>query len=169
MKNWHLLMTKPREDERAAENLLNQDYELFRPLLKHYKHKKGQQVAITEALFPRYIFIRLDEEFSHWSQIRSTRGVQGLVRFTEYPVIVPEQMITEIKSLLKEDGILDRTETHKVLFRPGDKVEIISGSFKGLQAVVKEQDRSTRVILLLEMLGKTQALKIPLDQIKKSG
>ena len=55
MKNWHLLMCKPREDGRAEEHLLNQDYELFRPMLRQYAIRKGKQVAVTEPLFPRYL------------------------------------------------------------------------------------------------------------------
>jgi len=55
MKNWHLLMTKPREDERAEQHLLNQDYELFRPMLRQYRIRQGKQVAVTEPLFPRYL------------------------------------------------------------------------------------------------------------------
>jgi hypothetical protein len=40
MKNWHLLMTKPNEDKRAEENLLNQGYELFRPVLRQFAVRK---------------------------------------------------------------------------------------------------------------------------------
>jgi len=93
MKNWHLLMTKPREDERAQAHLQNQDYEIFRPLIRRYKIKQGKQVATLEPLFPRYIFIRLDDVLSNWSKIRSTRGVAQLVRFSDHPAIVPDIIV----------------------------------------------------------------------------
>ena len=166
MQNWHLLMTKPRDDDRAQQHLLNQGYDIFRPLLKCHKLKKGRQVAVVESLFPRYIFIRLHQEFSDWASIRSTRGVAGLVRFGEYPAVVPDDLVNEILNQVDEDTILDKTRIDPFVFRPGDQVMVGEGSFKGLQAIVKAQTSEERVIILLEMLGKTQALEMPIANLQ---
>jgi transcriptional antiterminator RfaH len=169
MINWHLLLTKPREDERAQQHLENQGYEIFRPLIRQFKIKKGKQVATLEPLFPRYIFIRLDKVLSNWSKLRSTRGVAQLVRFADMPTIVPETIINTLKNQCQEGNILDVTLDEPFVFRPGDNVEITEGSFKGLQAIIAEQKGEDRVILLLNLLGKEQALEIPISQIKTKG
>jgi transcriptional antiterminator RfaH len=168
MKHWHLLMTKPREDERAEQHLLNQDYELFRPLIRQYRLRKGKQVAVTEPLFPRYIFIRLDDVFSNWARIRSTRGVSGLVRFTEMPAKVPGDLINLLRAQCSDGNVVDMTGKEPHVFRQGDGVEITAGSFKGIQAVIKEQKGEDRVVLLLTLLGKEQALEVPIHQVKPS-
>ncbi|MBN4053834.1 transcription/translation regulatory transformer protein RfaH [Haliea sp. AH-315-K21] len=166
MQNWHLLLSKPREELRAEEQLRNQGFKVFHPLLKHYKLKQGKQKSIIESLFPRYLFIQLDDELNDWSTIRSTRGVAELVRFTDYPAVVPESVVNDLLKQVNEEGLIDQTQQETRLFKPGDRVEIREGSFKGWQGVVKEQDSDMRVVLLLKMLGREQSLQIPLAEIK---
>ncbi len=166
MLNWHLLMTKPRDDARAHEHLANQGFEVFRPLLRHLKLCKGRQVAVVEPLFPRYMFIHLDDCESQWSVIRSTRGVQGLVRFTEMPAVVPEKLIHALRKRTCDGCLIDQTNSRQRLFKGGERVEIISGPFRGIQAIVRQQDSDERVVLLLTLLGAPQALNVPLQVIR---
>ena len=168
MKYWHLLMTKPREDERAESHLLNQDYELFRPMIRQFKIQGGKQVAVTEPLFPRYLFIRLDDVIGNWSKIRSTRGVAKMVRFTDMPAKVPDSLIEELRSQCIEDNIIDTTKYRPFVFEKGDEIEITDGSFRGLKAIIKAQVAEDRVLLLLNLLGKEQELEISLNQVKSS-
>jgi len=168
MKYWHLLMTKPREDERAESHLLNQDYELFRPMIRQFKIQGGKQVAVTEPLFPRYLFIRLDDVLGNWSKIRSTRGVARMVRFTDMPAKVPDSLIEELRSQCIEDNIIDTTKDRPFVFEKGDEIEITEGSFRGLKAIIKAQVAEDRVLLLLNLLGKEQELEISLNQVKSS-
>jgi len=166
MKNWHLLMTKPRGDDRAEAHLLNQDYELFRPMIKQFRVKAGKQVAVIEPLFPRYLFIRLDDVLGNWSQIRSTRGVSKLVRFIELPAIVPDTLISSLQGQCFEGNIIDTTEERPFVYNKGDEIEITQGSFRGITAIIKEQVAEDRVLLLLTLLGKEQELEISLNQVK---
>lgn len=159
-------MTKPREDERAQAHLLNQGYEIFRPQLKKYRIRRGKQVAVVEPLFPRYIFIRLDDVLSNWAKIRSTRGVAGLVRFAEMPAKVPADLVRLLQAQCDEGDIVDMTGKEPHVFRRGDGVEITAGSFKGIQAIIKEQKGEDRVVLLLTLLGKEQAVEVPIHQVK---
>ena len=159
-------MTKPREDERAEQHLLNQEYELFRPLIRQYRLRKGKQVAVTEPLFPRYMFIKLDDAQSNWASIRSTRGVASLVRFTELPAVVPESLIEMLRSQCQDGNIIDTTEDHPFIFEHGEEIEITEGSFRGIRAIIKEQVGEDRVLLFLNLLGKEQELEVSLSQIK---
>ena len=166
MKHWHLLMTKPREDERAESHLLNQDYELFRPMIRQFKIKGGKQEPVIEPLFPRYLFIRLDDLMSNWSRIRSTRGVAKMVRFTDMPAKVPDSLIEALRSQCVQDNIIDTTEEKPFVFEKGDVIEITEGSFRGITAFIKEQIAEDRVLLLLNLLGKEQELEMSLNQVK---
>lgn len=166
MPHWYLLFTKPREDARAQEHLLNQGYEIFRPMLRHHTLHKGVQKTLVESLFPRYIFIHLDEHASNWARLRSTRGVAALVKFNELPAVVPEALMQELKSSVGPDDIIDRTGVQPALFRPGQEVEITDGSFYGLRAIVKAQSGLERVVVLLNMLGSQQALTLPIGAVR---
>jgi transcriptional antiterminator RfaH len=159
-------MTRPREEERAEQHLLNQEYELFRPLVREYKIRKGKQVPVTESLFPRYLFILLDDVLSNWASIRSTRGVAGLVRFAEMPAVVPDEIIVMLRSHCNDEGIIDTTQERPFVYKEGDEVEITEGSFRGIRAIIKVQVAEDRVLLLLDLLGKKQQLEVSIGQIK---
>ena len=165
--NWYLLMSRPREEGRAKQHLENQGFRVFHPLIKTLKLTKGKQQTTTESLFPRYLFIQLDELLNDWSTIRSTRGVADLVRFAGEPARMPQTVIDDLLSQVDGNDVIDQAQEMSSILQKGDVVEVVDGSFKGWQAVVKEQDSDTRVILLLKMLGKDQALDIPLAAVKK--
>ena len=73
MKNWYLIQTKPKQEKMASQNLINQNFEIYYP--------KTQIKNKVVALFPRYIFIQLDDQNQNLSPIRSTKGVANFVRF----------------------------------------------------------------------------------------
>lgn len=165
MNKWYLIHTKPKEESRACENLINQGFDIFLPWLQTYRLKKGKQVKAVEPLFPRYLFIALDQTISQWYKIRSTRGVTDFVRFSEMPTEVPAFIVDDLKNQADNEGLIDQTDTNPHLFRSGDRVRITSGSFNGWDAIVREQEGDQRVILLITMLGRQQKLKLPLSAV----
>lgn len=158
-------MTRPRQEDRAWKHLLNQSFTVFYPRVLSYKLKSGKQEKVISPLFPRYLFIQLDEDINKWSTIRSTRGVINLVKFTDYPAVVPDSIIQSLFLIADDSGILDQTIDNPSLFLPGDRVEITQTSFKGLQAIIKEQDGDQRVTLLINLLGKQQQISLPLSAV----
>jgi len=165
MDDWYLLMTRPRQEDRAKQHLNNLGFEVFYPRLLSHQLKRGMQQKVLSPLFPRYLFIKLGEPNAHWSSIRSTRGVLKLIRFADSPAKVPESIIANLQALANEEAVIDQTREKPHIFAAGEQVEITDSSFKGLQAIVKEQDGEQRVILLITMLGKQQAVSLPLSAV----
>jgi transcriptional antiterminator RfaH len=166
MEDWYLLMTRPRQEDRAKEHLNNQGFEVFYPRLLANRLNKGTQQKVLSPLFPRYLFIQLSDQNIHWSSIRSTRGVINLIRFADIPARVPPSVITSLKALANEEDIIDQTIEKPHIFVSGQHVMITDSGFKGLLAIVKEQDGEQRVILLITMLGKEQAISLPLSAVE---
>jgi transcriptional antiterminator RfaH len=167
VERWYLIVTKSRQDERAERNLLNQNFKIFRPKLRCYRNRYGKRVTVDEPLFPRYIFISLDEKFCDWSAVRSTRGITEVVRFNEIPAIVPDKVIEDLKNQVDEYGVVDKMKSWVASYRKGDHVEIQGGSFHGLRAVVEMQASEERVILLLSLLGRAQPLSFSVEQVRR--
>tara|TARA_R110000772_G_scaffold129011_4_gene236879 strand:- start:1685 stop:2194 length:510 start_codon:yes stop_codon:yes gene_type:complete len=165
MSKWYLIHCKPREEYRALENLENQDFTAFLPLLQSFRLIKGKQAKVVEPLFPRYLFIFLDETSSQWHKIHSTRGVSALVRFSGQPAEVPDYLIEELRLQVNAEGVIDKTQETRQLFKSGELVKITDGSFAGWDAIVKEQDGDQRVHLLITMLGSKQIIKLPLSAV----
>ncbi len=158
-KYWYLLTIKPAQDRVAEKNLINQGYEIYRPMVQLKKKLRGKMVEKVESLFPRYIFIQLDSVNDNWAPIRSTRGVASFVKFGIEPCKVPDALIQTLKS--QEDHFASKTiELDK--FKKGEVVIIETGAFQGLQAIYSHQDNDEmRSIILIEMMG--SLVKMPID------
>src|SRR5262245_48467480 len=97
---WYVIRTKRRQEERALENLTREGYECFHPVLRIERIRLRQRVLATESLFPRYLFIRLDEVHSNWYPLRSTLGVSGLVCFDDQALAVRDEVVELLRARL---------------------------------------------------------------------
>jgi len=158
-KHWYLLTCKPAQDHIAEQHLINQGYEVYRPLVKRTKKRRGKMVEITESLFPRYIFIHLNNTTDNWAPIRSTRGVANFVRFGTDPCKAPDELIKTLQS--HEDELANKViDLDK--FKKGDTVLINTGPFKGLTAIFNNYHNSEmRSLILIEMMG--NLVKTPIE------
>ena len=161
---WYLIHTKPRQEALALTNLSRQGFECYMPMLRLQKIRQRKSALVTEPMFPRYLFIRLDTSGSgqSWSPIRSTLGVNQLVRFGGQPAKVDGQLIDLIRS--REQG------THEQpLFSAGDNVTVADGPFAGLEAIYQNTDAESRSMILLNILSKPVAMRIDTTSLRKTG
>lgn len=155
--SWYLLHCKARQEARARLNIENQGYTTCLPQVTLHKRLQGKKKTVTEALFPNYIFIQIDSQHANFNSLRSTRGVNGFVRFGGVPAVVPDSLMNEILSLeaeQNEQGIVEET------FKVGSRVEVTEGPFAGLQAIYQLPKGEERCLVLLDMLGKQQRIEI---------
>ncbi len=160
--SWYLIQCKPRQDERAEENLRNQSFTCYRPQRRMQHIKRGKQVEAVESLFPGYLFVRLDRLQDNWYSIRSTRGVARLVAFGTEPAVVPSELIEYLHTHECDTPVACQ-------FSCGDTVRITEGPFSELEAIFLRNDGDERAILLLTLLHREQRLKMPLRCIQASG
>ena len=154
MKNWYLIQTKPKQEAVVSQHLVNQNFEVYYP-----KTQIKQKIV---SLFPRYIFIHLDDKNQNWSPIRSTKGVANFVRFGIKFAKVPTAIIHSIKH--QEDStvekLIDLSKFHK-----GDAIQIQEGVLKGQNAIFSHYDGQMRSIVLLKILHQEQQLTLTEDKI----
>jgi len=152
---WYVAYTKPRLELIAQDNLLRQSYQVRLPLVRKVVRRK---VSI-EPLFPRYIFVQPSSPEQSLSPVRSTTGVNSLVRFgMEFAVLSEEKckVIMDFAQAQQEGGIESLLNVHGI--EVGQKVMIKTGAFIGLEGLVSAVARD-RVIVLMSLLGKDQTLK----------
>jgi len=154
-KSWYLVVAKPHKDAFAEEQLKNQGYEAYRPLVKYSKVQKGKEVQILSSLFPRYIFIHMHDGIDDWGPVRSTRGIQGIVKFGINPAKIDDAIIKEIR--LREDDLSVRS-INLDRFKVGQSIIINKGPFNGLEGIFSNYSGDRRVIILLDFLGKQTTL-----------
>jgi len=159
--SWYLVQCKPREDDRAVEHLERQGFECYRPLYARERVRHGRKRVATVALFPGYVFIRLDRIHDNWLPIRSTRGVVQIVRFADYPLPVADEIIEEIRRRTDGQPIVEP------YLKSGERVVITEGSFAGIEAIFLANDGAERVMLLLNILQSEQKLSFPIESVRK--
>lgn len=161
MGQWYVVHTKPRQEACALQNLTQQGYDCFLPMVTVQKVRRGRCVEDAECLFRRYLFIRLIAGQSNFVPIRSTRGVSGLVRFGVQPAVVPDAAVDVLRFMPAKN---------QPLFKAGDVVTITEGAFAGVAAefvALKQMpDGEIRALVLLELLSKLQKVAVPATVIR---
>ena len=133
---------------------------MYVPEVTALKHRQGKWCKVCEPLFPNYVFIKLKEIGENWMPIRSTFGVNNLVRFGEAPAIIPPDIVRTIR-----DQSDSYTITEEQLFSPGQKLRVVFGAMQGLEAVFHRMSGTERAYIFLEFLGQLTKIKIGLDAI----
>jgi transcriptional antiterminator RfaH len=158
---WYLVQCKAREDDRAFEHLERQGFECFRAVYERECVRGGRRSVREEALFPHYLFIRLDPVHQNWLPVCSTRGVVRIVRFNGKPLPVADEIISQIKRRIEGQPL------RRPYLQPGEHVRITDGSFAGIEAIFLASDGDERVVLLLNVLQSEQRLSFPLVSVCK--
>lgn len=160
---WHLIYTNPRKESLVAEQLDICGAEVFYPTLKIDRgYNRGVR---TEALFPHYLFVRLDLNSPRSPNIRYLPGVRALVHLGGQPVEVPEAVIDHIRQRVQACDSSVPLADH--LYKPGQSVRIRSGPLAGLEAVFQAGIKGTvRAQVLLEVLGSLSRVKLDVAMLE---
>jgi transcriptional antiterminator RfaH len=161
MESWFLLQTKPRQEIRAVENLERQGVVSFRPQIPVEKLSRGKRIQVQEVLFPGYLFISFNYQTITSTTIRSTRGVSHFVTSSGSPVHVPQQLIDGLKQRVAVGDV----EASPNLPKSGDKLEILEGPFRGLDAIFSQPDGARRAIVLIKLLNQQVQATLPFTSL----
>ena len=148
-ERWYCVYAQPNKERFAALNLERQSYSCFLPtVIKTTRHAR-RVTKVRSALFPRYLFIKLDPQVQAWRPIRSTFGVSALVMEDDRPKPVPLGVVENLQEAVSQDGYVDFRHEAKV----GQRVRLLSGPFANLVGRLEHLDEKGRVSVLLDILG----------------
>lgn len=122
----------------------------------------GRRIVRVEPMFPRYLFIHLDTASDNWAPIRSTLGVANLVRFGMFPSPVPQDLIDALRARDDSAGVQD-VPLHT--FEEGQTVRIEEGPFMGYEGIFLARTSEERVLILLDIVGKSAKAQISVEHL----
>jgi transcriptional antiterminator RfaH len=161
MNKWHLIYTKPQHEKVALDNLTRQNYQCYLPLINKEKILRGKKILSKEPMFPRYLFIRLSHDGQqNWSPIRSSIGVSHLVHFGGLAASLDDEMMDNLKQKIDKALVVKVFSIH-------DKVEILTGPFKGMEAIFNTYKGEERAMLFLNFMAKNLTAIFDLRGFKK--
>jgi len=154
---WYAVHSRPKQEIRALENLQNQGFETWLPMITIEKLRRGRLAEVTEPMFSRYLFIRLDTEQTNWAPIRSTLGVSRLVSFGNRPAPIADNLIQALRQMP------DRPPER--FLQAGQAVRMIDGPLKGLEAVYQHADGELRAMVLVDLMSKQHSVMVDMQHL----
>jgi transcriptional antiterminator RfaH len=159
---WFCLKTQPKREHLAATALRRQfGVECFSPRLRFRRMTQRGPVWFVEAMFPGYLFAKFVYSEQHRA-VEGSHGIRGIVHFGVYLAMLPENIVSGLRSRVGEEEVVTVDSSLKV----GQSVEIVEGPFRGLEALVTRLlPARERIRVLLEFLGRPLEMEISPTQV----
>jgi transcription antitermination factor NusG len=163
---WFCLKTPPKHEHLAAAGLRKiSGVQVLAPHIRYRKATRRGPVWFVEALFPGYVFARFFFPELH-RQIGYLPGVSSFVRFGKSIAVIDDDTIESLRQKAGSQELIIIPFDVK----PNDAVEIATGPFQGLTAVVTQPMQAReRVKVLLEFLGRSLEAEVGYNDILPSG
>jgi transcription antitermination factor NusG len=160
---WYAVFTMARHEKKIAWHFKQREIESFLPLYKaRHRWKNRCTVALELPLFPNYLFVRIDPH--ERLRVLSVPSVVSIVSVGREPLPVADQYISALR-----DGLIScRIEPHPGL-DVGERVRIIRGAMADMTGVLDRRKNTFRVVLSLEMIGRSVAVEVDLADIEPAG
>lgn len=156
---WFVVHTRVHAEKQAAAHLRNQGFTTYLPCYRK-RRSHARRIEIVQApVFPRYLFIQMDEKTAPWRAVRSTVGVTDIVRQGERPASVPDGIVQAIQAREDRDGLVSLMPQEQ--FHKGERLRIAAGTFEGQTGLFECAGDEERVVVLLELLGRTVRVSMP--------
>ena len=151
--HWYVAYTDPRRESYAQEHLDRQHYDTYLPLYGR-----------VEPMFPRYLFFRPSHDGQSIAPVRSTRGVQAVVRFGCLYAQVNQALIDSIR---QQEALHREQAPVGGLPKAGQRVRVKpnASALAGLEGLV-HSSADRRVIVLMEILGRQTPVRLASDKVE---
>ena len=160
---WYCVHTRPREEDAAAQYCRQfLELQVFYPRLSRRKITGQIKLWVIGPLFPRYFFCRMNLA-TRCRAVRYAPHIIDVVRFGGRPAVVDDSTIEELMRWARDP--VDAVSISPIL-APGDRVEIIDGPLRGLQAIFQQElSDKERIALLLTTLACQPRLVLNRSQV----
>jgi transcription antitermination factor NusG len=163
VRQWHVLYTRHQHEKPVARIVSSKGLEGFLPLYAAAHRWQDRTKQLRLPLFPYYVFIR--GGMNSQLQALSTPGLFTIVGWAGHPAAIPDGQIEGIRQMVESAF---RIEPYPYL-RAGDKVRIRSRTLQGLEGILVRKKNLFRLIISLEMLGRSAAIEIDISCLEKLG
>ena len=161
---WIVAQTKVRQEQKAKNNLKNQGFNCYLPLINTKKYCRNMWVRTQEVLFSRYIFIKFSNFDHNLNKINNTYGISRLLvnQDTLAPYTISDSHITAIKSNIGTNNTININH-----LKNGDRVSVMRGSLSSLKGIFLEKCGNLRSRLLLQFLNQKCPITVENADIKR--
>jgi len=149
-QEWFILQYKSNSHNLAKNNLNQQGFKIFLPLIDNISRKSSRFTHTSKPLFPGYMFVRFDRTEPAWHKINNTYGVSRLITFSSILKSVPTNFIDNLMKRYDSSGKLLPIQKLK----KGDQVTVLKGPFANFIATVEKYEADHRISILMDLMGR---------------
>ena len=165
MPNWYALLTRHQHEKAVSLSLSSKSHEVYLPLYRSVRRWQDQ----SEATLPPFcslvtgVFIRggMDRQL----QILTTPGVVHIVGWGGHPATIPQSQLDAARRIVES---CLRVEAHPYL-ECGDRVRVKTGPLVGLEGILTRKKGMARLVISIEMLGRSAAIEIDVLNVERIG
>ncbi len=160
--HWLAAYTKPKNEKKVYQRLLDAGIETYLPLQKKMKQWSDRKKMIEEPLLRSYIFIRITEK-----EYYKVLGIPGLVRYVTFEgkaAPIPDKQIDTLKMLLGQQVDIEVIDQ---VIEPGERIEVRIGSLTGFEGSIVKISGKRKVIIQLDHISHSLLVTLPKDYIIK--
>ena len=161
--NWYLLQTKPNANITACENLKQQGFNVFLPLIIKTTKKNGKFLDTKVALFPGYLFMGTSMDPIPWKSVNGTRGISKSVTLDGVYRSINPLIIQGLKNRCDKNGVLQRLND----IVASDRVKIERGPLSEFICTVEQIKDDQRAWVLIDILQQQIRAEVSLNDISK--
>lgn len=159
--DWLVVHTHPNREALAAQNLRNQFYDVYAPVVSKLTRHARQTRTVLRPLFPGYVFVARHSQAMPWRSICGTIGVRYIVANGATPSILPHPIVLALQAR-ERDGVVARAAAAREV---GDVVRLARGPFEGLAATIVTLSDRDRLVVLMNMLNGAVNVEVSEDQL----
>lgn len=161
--NWHAIFTRHQHEKSVASALSAKGYEVYLPLYLSARRWQDRTKQLWLPLFPSYVFVR--EGMNRQFQIVTTPGVIQIVGWAGRPAIVPQQELNVVRQVIESCYPVEACP----YLESGDRVRVKAGPLIGLEGILVRKKGVTRLVISIEMLGRSAAVEIDSSIVERAG
>ena len=132
--NWFAIYTKPRNEKRVFERLIDRGFNCYLPLKKVLRKWSDRKKIVDEPLISSYVFVKTSEK--ERCEVLKDPGVLNFVFWLGKPACIKEEEIIQMKKFL---GDFSDFSIETIKFNAGDKVRLLTGPMSDNCATVLTQ------------------------------
>lgn len=160
---WFAVYTRHQHERKVASRLVEQQFETFFPTYVELHRWKDRRKEVSMPLFPGYVFFRGTLE--NRVQILSVPGVHFIVSAGQSPAAIPDCEVDALRRAVHNDLPLEPFP----FLNKGDRVRVVHGPLSGVEGLLARKKDGMRLVLSVEILGRSAAVEIDICDVKQCG
>lgn len=146
MVHWYALYTKPRKEQKVAQQLDQLGFTVYLPLKTELRQWSDRKKKVISPLFTSYVFIQIEE--SKRDTVFVIDGILNYVFWLGKPAVIRDEDMEVMRNTINQPN----TEVLITHLQSGQQLQIQQGAFKGQEALV-EFISNQKAHLFLPSLG----------------